>query len=170
MTSEILTTINFIVCITNIALLVYWTIKPTRDQRRDQKSDKHAKLQRLGAYTITCPLTTPMKHGTTEMTHHYTFFKNVETDSVYAIDSYDIQKQTEDGEKYYGQVLYYGISRHHELLIQVYDKRMNLIYQLANCSTTITAKKKRLLANSHKIPYSKNKNLVCVFTNCKKGG
>ena len=35
---------------------------------------------------------------------------------------------TEDGEKYYGQVLYYGISRHHELLIQVYDKRMNLIY------------------------------------------
>ena len=119
---------NFIVCITNIAILVYWTIKPTRDQKRDQKSDKHAKLQRLGAYTITCPLTTPMKHGTTEMTHHYTFFKNVETDSVYAIDSYDIQKQTEDGEKYYGQVLYYGISRYHELLIQVYDKRMNLIY------------------------------------------
>lgn len=144
MTSEILTTMNFIVCITNIAILVYWTIKPTRDQKRDQKSDKHAKLQRLGAYTITCPLTTPMKHGTTEMTHHYTFFKNVETDSVYAIDSYDIQKQTEDGEKYYGQVLYYGISRHHELLIQVYDKRMNLIYQLANCSTTITAKKKTL--------------------------
>lgn len=128
MTSEILTTMNFIVCIINIAILVYWTIKPTRDQKRDQKSDKHAKLQRLGAYTITCPLTTPMKHGTTEMTHHYTFFKNVETDSVYAIDSYDIQKQTEDGEKYYGQVLYYGISRHHELLIQVYDKRMNLIY------------------------------------------
>lgn len=57
MTSEILTTMNFIVCITNIAILVYWTIKPTRDQ----KSDKHAKLQRLGAYTITCPLTTPMK-------------------------------------------------------------------------------------------------------------
>ena len=128
MTSEILTTMNFIVCIINISILVYWTIKPTRDQKRDQKSDKHAKLQRLGAYTITCPLTTPMKHGTTEMTHHYTFFKNVETDSVYAIDSYDIQKQTEDGEKYYGQVLYYGISRHHELLIQVYDKRMNLIY------------------------------------------
>lgn len=54
MTSEILTTMNFIVCITNIAILVYWTIKPTRDQ----KSDKHAKIQRLGAYTITCPLTT----------------------------------------------------------------------------------------------------------------
>lgn len=128
MPSEILATMNLIVCIINIAILIYWTTKPIRDQKRDQKSDKHAKLQRLGAYTITCPLTTPMKHGTTEMTHHYTFFKNVETDSVYAIDSYDIQKQTEDGEKYYGQVLYYGISRHHELLIQVYDKRMNLIY------------------------------------------
>lgn len=82
MTSEILTTMNFIVCIINIAILVYWTIKPTRDQKRDQKSDKHAKLQRLGAYTITCPLTTPMKHGTTEMTHHYRWRKILWTSIV----------------------------------------------------------------------------------------
>lgn len=107
---------NFTVCVINIVLFIYWTfIKP----RIDQKKDTHVVIKRLGSYTITCPLTTPMKHGTKEMTHHYTFFKNVETDSVYAIDSYEIQNRTEDGKTYTGQVYYYGVLRMHELLIQV---------------------------------------------------
>lgn len=107
---------NFTVCIINISLFIYWTfIKP----RIDQKKDKHVVIKRLGSYTITCPLTMPMKHGTKEMEHHYTLFKNVETDSVYAIDSYEVQNRTEDGKTYTGQVYYYGVLRQHELLIQV---------------------------------------------------
>ena len=69
-----------------------------------------------------------MKNGTKEMEHHYTFFKNVETDSVYAIDSFEIQNRTEDGKTYTGYVYYYGISRKHEMLIQVNNGFMNPIY------------------------------------------
>lgn len=122
--SQILAIVNIGVCIINITLFIYWTfIKP----RVDQKKDRHVVIKRLGAYTITCPLTKPMKHGTKEMEHHYTFFKNVETDSVYAIDSFEIQNRTEDGKTYTGYVYYYGVSRKHEMLIQVNNGFMNPI-------------------------------------------
>lgn len=111
----ILITIIFASLIFDFVCLGYDIFNPIWDEKF---RNKEVRLKRIGDDTITTTLNKPLKHGTTEMIHCYTYFQDIKTNKIYAYDGYDVQNNTVNGQ-YYNGIVYTYLFRHH-ILMEVY--------------------------------------------------